>query len=193
MENLRGFPALKRSKDLVKRSLGTTVAAVALLFVVPLIIGASTGGIVALTVERVVDVSEKVSNQEKQNEPEQTGAASQPPAQAVSRPSGEDLDVNLGKGGQVKIGDESSTMTRRIARVVRESLTTVIMLPIQIFLTSISSIIIALLYLKTRQAGGENLRDLFGKFEETEQTRKKWQERVQQRLIQSGRVTSRPT
>jgi hypothetical protein len=83
-------------------------------------------------------------------------------------------------------------MTRRVAGVARESLTTLIMLPIQILLISLSSIIVALLYLKTRQAGGENLRDMFSQFEETEHPRKKWQERVRQRLIQSGRITSRP-
>jgi len=82
-------------------------------------------------------------------------------------------------------------MIRRIARVARESLTSLLMLPIQILLTSLSSIIVALLYLKTRQAGGENLRDLFNQFEETEHPRKKWQERVRNRLLQSGRITSR--
>jgi serine/threonine protein kinase len=192
MENLRGFAALKRSRVLVQRSLGTTVAAVALLFVVPLMIGGATGGVIALTVKSIVDVSEKVAAGEKQDEPQAVAAASQTASQPTNPPSNQDIDVNLSKGGQVQIGDESSTMTRRIARVVRESLTTVIMLPIQIFLTSISSIIIALLYLKTRQAGGENLRDLFSRFEEGEQPRKKWQERVRQRLIQSGRITSRP-
>jgi len=62
-------------------------------------------------------------------------------------------------------------------------------LPIQIIVTSFTAIIVALLYLKTRQAGGESLQDLLAKFEETDQPRKKWQERVRQRLIQSGRLT----
>jgi hypothetical protein len=65
------------------------------------------------------------------------------------------------------------------------------MLPIQILIASLSAIIWALLYLKTRQAGGEPMRDLMEKFEEADRPRKKWQERVRQRLIQSGRITSR--
>src|SRR5690606_6260472 len=70
-----------------------------------------------------------------------------------------------------------------------ESLLQIILLPLQIITTSFTAIIIALLYLKTRQAGGENLKDLMEKFEETDQPRKKWQERVRQRLIQSGRLS----
>ena len=205
MENLRGFSALKRSYTLVVRSLGTTVAAVTLLFVVPLMIGGATGGVIALTVKSIVDVSEKaaaadkqsereqIAEAEKRNEPQAAAAASEPGSPGAGPPAEQDLDVKVGRGGKVLLDtDETSTMTRRIARVVRESLTTVIMLPIQIFLTALSSIIIALLYLKTRQAGGENLRDLFHRFEESEHPRKKWQERVRQRLIQSGRITSRP-
>jgi hypothetical protein len=57
--------------------------------------------------------------------------------------------------------------------------------------TSFTAIIVALLYLKTRQAGGETIQDLVTKFEDSEHPRKKWQERVRQRLIQSGRITSK--
>jgi hypothetical protein len=56
---------------------------------------------------------------------------------------------------------------------------------------SFTAIIVALLYLKTRQAGGEPLQDLLARFEDADKPRKKWQERVRQRLIQSGRITSR--
>jgi hypothetical protein len=183
MENLRGVAAMKRSKALVMRSLATTTAAVALLFFVPLGIGALTGGIVALTVKQVADASEKIKLETD-------------PAPAVKPADADDVKINVGPGGRVLVTPESSdptaSMTKRIARVARESLTTIVMIPIQILLTSLSSIIIALLYLKTRQAGGENLRDLFNQFEETEHPRKKWQERVRNRLIQSGRITSRP-
>lgn len=82
---------------------------------------------------------------------------------------------------------------KRLRTVVSESLLQVLLLPIQILMTSFTAIIVALLYLKTRQAGGEPLKDLLANFEESDQPRKKWQERVRQRLIQSGRVTSKPT
>ena len=196
MERLRGFAALKRSKKLVMRSLATTTAAVALLFFVPLLIGGLTGGVVALTVKSVTDATERVEAIERKEALANNVAVAgntDPVAapQPEPRPTEEVVNVKVGGGGQVSVTDEESTMTRRIARVVRESVTAILMLPIQILLTSFSSIIIALLYLKTRQAGGENLRDLFIQFEETEHPRKKWQERVRQRLIQSGRITSR--
>jgi serine/threonine protein kinase len=189
MEHLRGFAALKRSKVLVKRSLATTIAAVALVFFVPLMIGGLTGGIVALTVKSITDAQEKgvVVDGKDAEQPVTTS-----PAVATDD---EDIKVNVAPGGRVNVTSaqpQNESMTRRIGRVVRESLTTLLMLPIQILLTSLSSIIIALLYLKTRQAGGESLRDLFTQFEESEHPRKKWQERVRRRLIQSGRITSRP-
>ncbi|MEP6703579.1 MAG: hypothetical protein ABJB34_02125, partial [Acidobacteriota bacterium] len=195
MENLRGFPALKRSKALVVRSLGTTAAAVALLFFVPAGIGALTGGIIALTVQSATIASEKIAA-EKQKESSAEGGPAPAPQPAPAAEDSKLFDIQVGTGGgNVKLTSDEpvkNTMARRIGRVVRESLTTLLMLPIQILLTSLSSIIIALLYLKTRQAGGENLRDLFSQFEENEHPRKKWQERVRSRLRQSGRITSRP-
>lgn len=189
MENLRGFAAMKRSKLLVMRSLATTTAAVALLFFVPLAIGGLTGGIVALTVKQFADASEKIAAVADKDHSNSAPTSSE-------QPDEEDIKVNVGGGGRVRFtpepSDSSASMTQRIARVIRESLTTLLMLPIQILLTSLSSIIIALLYLKTRQSGGENLRDLFSQFEETEHPRTKWQERVRNRLRQSGRITSRP-
>ncbi|MBA3353285.1 MAG: protein kinase [Blastocatellia bacterium] len=187
MENLRGFAAMKRSKALVLRSLGTTTAAVALLFFVPLMIGGLTGGIVALSVKSIADASEKASAGEKKSD----GTAGDSSNVAAEPPPDDTVEVNVGPGGKVTVKSDESSMIRRIARVARESLTSLLMLPIQILLTSFSSIIVALLYLKTRQAGGENLRDLFNQFEETEHPRKKWQERVRNRLRQSWRITSR--
>ncbi|HKP70855.1 MAG TPA: protein kinase [Pyrinomonadaceae bacterium] len=193
MEGARPVAALKRSKELVLRSLRTTTAAVALLFLVPLMIGGTIGGVVALSVKSLADAGEKIATMEKKN------AGAVPAEGALNSAQKEkqedpDIDFQVGGGGKVSLEDSAaSPMTKRIARVARESLTTLIMLPIQILLTSLSSIIVALLYLKTRQAGGESLRDLFIQFEESEHPRKKWQERVRQRLIQSGRITSRPS
>lgn len=193
MENLRGLAAMKRSKALVLRSFGTTTAAVALLFFIPLAIGGLTGGVVALSVKSIADASEKIATQNNANSaPNGTTQQQTLAAPAPADAADEDVNINIGPGGKVTVSpEESPTMIRRVARVARESITTVIMTPIQILLTSLSSIIIALLYLKTRQAAGESLRDLFSQFEETEHPRKKWQERVRQRLIQSGRITSR--
>jgi hypothetical protein len=77
--------------------------------------------------------------------------------------------------------------------VAVESLIQLLMIPFQIFLNPFTSIIVALLYLKTRQAGGEPFKDILSKLEEGEQPLRKWQERVRKRLIQSGRIISKST
>ncbi|MEO7673997.1 MAG: protein kinase [Pyrinomonadaceae bacterium] len=180
MENLRGFAAMKRSKLLVMRSLRTTTAAVAILFFVPLAVGSATGFVVAVSVKAFSDSGTKVA-----------AASGESVADGdEAKEGGVNVSVGDSRGIQISGGD-SGGMTGRIKSVVREALTALIMLPFQILLTSLSSIIVALLYLKTRQAGGESLEDLLSKFEETDKPRKKWQERVRQRLIQSGRITSR--
>jgi serine/threonine protein kinase len=186
MEGLRGFAALKRSKTLVMRSLQTTTAAVAILFFVPLVVGGLTGGIVALLVDKGTEISERIAAAENGDKPLEPKDASNQPTAAESD---EVFKIQAGPGREIVI-DPAKKKEGQMARIARESLTSLIMLPFQIFLTSLSAIVFALLYLKTRQAGGENLKDLFIQYEETEQPRKKWQERVRERLIQSGRISS---
>jgi hypothetical protein len=61
-----------------------------------------------------------------------------------------------------------------------------------ILITSISTVITALLYFKTRLAGGESMQDLLAKFEDADsQKTTKWQNRIRERLQQSGRVTGK--
>ena len=191
MEGLRGFTAFKRSKTLVMRSLATTTAAVALLFFVPLVIGGATGAIVALVVDKGVQIYERVNPQQQGNG---TTALAAQPSETSTEQKEDDINIQIGngRGNRVEVGRRNPTIAA-IAGMAQESLQNLFMLPVQILMTSLSAIIFALLYLKTRQAGGENLGDLLRQFEEAEQPRKKWQERVRQRLIQSGRVTSRPT
>lgn len=190
MEGLRGIGAFKRSKELVMRSFWTTFAAVAILFFVPAFLGGLTGGIVALVVDKGIQIAERANGAQNSGNPARAESASNEPAA-----SDNDLNVEFSTGREpaISVNGERSSSMRDAARVAQESLQTVLMLPTQIIVTSLSAIIFALLYLKTRQAGGENLNDLFVQFEEVEQPRKKWQERVRKRLIQSGRVTSKPT
>ena len=182
MENLRGFAALKRSKLLALRSLRTTAAAVAILFFVPLAVGIGTSFVVAVSIKAFWDAGDKTVKNETKLVAEK----------ADGDPGNFNISYGDGEGVKISTNKEADISAGRIKSVVREGLTAMLMLPFQILLISLSSIIISLLYLKTRQAGGESLHDLIEKFEETDKPRKKWQERVRQRLIQSGRITSRP-
>jgi serine/threonine protein kinase len=195
MENLKGFAAFKRSKELVMRSMRTTIAGVLLMFLVPACLGGITGFLVAVTV-KAFSPNEKIMirNADGSLQPETPSKTTEAPAEDGENEDG--VNINLGNGKGLRIDDQpagSDDMMKRVRAVTQESSTAILMLPIQILIASLSAIIWALLYLKTRRAGGESMKDLMEKFEETEPPRKKWQERVRQRLIQSGRITSKPS
>lgn len=83
-------------------------------------------------------------------------------------------------------------MRAKVKHTVLETAVQIFWLPLQIIVLSFSGIIVALLYIKTRLAGGESMHDLVERFEDDGRPKKKWQERVRARLIQSGRVPSKP-
>lgn len=191
MENLKGFAAFKRSKELVMRSLRTSIAAMLILVFVPACVGGLTGFVAAVTVKAFTKSPEKVVvNENGETVPYV------PKEGDTARTTREgDFNIDFDDDG-VRINEpknEKDKTMRQVSRVAQDSSTSLLMLPFQILIASLSSIIGALLYLKTRQAGGESLRDLFEQFEEADRPRKKWQERVRQRLIQSGRITSKST
>ena len=191
MENFKGFAALKRSKTLVMRSLRTTIASVFILFFVPMFFGIVTSIFVITTVKAVVDMKNKIM------------AVSQ----KTKQPVGENFQTKEIVGNSevnsevqqdekqinVKFGEEEklTAADKNFREAIRDGLTNLIMLPFQILLVPLSSIIIALLYLKTRQVGGESMQDLLSQFEEADQPQTNWQRRVQARLMQSGKHTSK--
>jgi hypothetical protein len=207
MENKRGWNAIKRSQQLVKRSLGTATAAFLIMFLIPAISAGIISFVVNITAKAVGQESSKVQKIAQQIKSElkedsaettttaaATEAAAVAPTEQAAEPEKKDDNITIGIGNRpgINIGGEEKDMRTRLKDAILESLLQILLLPLQIIATSFTAIIAALLYLKTRQAGGESFEDLLGKFEETEQPRKKWQERVRNRLIQSGRITSRP-
>lgn len=183
MENLRGWKAVKRSYSLVRRSTMTAFAAFVIMFLIPMFAAGMMSFVVNITAKALDPKPAVVKPASKERDAES--------AAAESAPDGRSWSYSLGNGSNVRVKDAEPDMRTQLKNTVLETLLQIFLLPIQIVVISFTAIIIALLYLKTRQAGGEPLQDLLGKFEETEQPRKKWQERVRQRLIQSGRITSR--
>ncbi|MCA1608850.1 MAG: hypothetical protein LC730_05245, partial [Acidobacteria bacterium] len=194
MENLKGRAALRRSKDLVRRSLATSIAAFCIMFMIPLV-SAGIMTFVFETTARAFDVRPSQSTTEMSENAAGADASNANLEVTNNASRGErqnDININIGRNPRVRINEKDKDMRTRIQDTIFESLLQIFLIPLQIVITSFSAIIVALLYLKTRQAGGEPVRDLLEKFEETELPRKKWQERVRQRLIQSGRITSKP-
>ena len=112
----------------------------------------------------------------------------------------DDVKVSDGSGFKININDddvkvsepiEAKNMGESIKVTVQEALQQILLLPFQIFIVSFSSIVVALLYMKTRQVGGESMKDLLEQFEESEHPRSNWQRRVKARLEQSGKQPSR--
>jgi serine/threonine protein kinase len=185
MENLSGWKALKRSTQLVRRSVRTTIATVFLMFLIPAFIS----GFISFFVNVTAKAFEKASNP--------PAAVEQPKTDETALADGENGkqgDFNFGfNSNKPKVFVQGSDMRSRLKATFLESLIQIFWLPTHILVTSFSAIIIALLYLKTRQAGGESMQDLLEQFEDEEQPKSKWQQRVQDRLIQSGRITTGKT
>ena len=197
MENRKGWQAIKRSTQLVRRSLATAVAAFLIMFLIPAAAAASISFVVNITAKAlgqesstVQAITKRIGIGTSSEDPAAPGEGEQPTA-AAAPAADPDIQINVGRTAAVNVDNQPRNMRTRVKDAVLETLTQLLFLPIQILFTSFTAIIVALLYLKTRQAAGESLEDLLDKFEKTEHPRKKWQERVRNRLIQSGRITSR--
>ncbi|CAN5589084.1 hypothetical protein BH24ACI3_BH24ACI3_05870 [soil metagenome] len=183
MEGSRGFPALSRSRELVRRSFVTAAAAFLTMFLIP----AFAAGLMSAA----INLSARAIDPDTFKAPAKVERTSATASESETSNDSDETNIGVSLGGQTvaATNDSERDMRTKVRTTILETLVQLLILPLQIFMTSLTAIIIALLYLKTRQAGGESLKDLLAKFEETEQPRKKWQERVRQRLIQSGRVS----
>ncbi|HVF46059.1 MAG TPA: protein kinase [Pyrinomonadaceae bacterium] len=190
MENVRIVEALKRSRDLVKRSLATAAAAVFIMFLIPAILAGAISFVVNISAQALDPKPPTAAETAKRADDPTTGSAGDTQPAVESKP---EWNWRLGGSGARRTSSEKPDMRERIKHTLLESLIQVLWLPIQILVFSFSGIIVALLYLKTRMAGGESMNDLIERFEDDGRPRKKWQERVRQRLIQSGRVSSNPS
>ena len=193
MENLRGRQALKRSKDLVRRSLATAAAAACIMFLIPAVSAGLISYVVKLSAKVFLDQRIE-SGFGDQNARGDSSAGVVPAAEAPRKGSAENdegITITFGDNRPIVTGNSNKDMQTRLRDAIFSSMLQIFLLPMQIVVISFTAIIVALLYLKTRQAGGEPLIDLLSKFEDTEHPTKRWQERVRERLIQSGRITSR--
>lgn len=202
MENVGIIEAFRRSRQLVKRSFTTAAGAAILMFLIPAVTAGSISYIVNVSA-RAFDPESKTSTDAKSNDTvrtDETSVATQtasPEGDAPAAPASESV-AQKDDGWNWTIGPKGKDVRRkdmdmrsRVRVTLLESLINILWLPMQIFVFSFSGIIVALLYLKTRLAGGESMQGLIERFEDDEKTRKKWQERVRQRLIQSGRLSGR--
>jgi flagellar basal body-associated protein FliL len=207
MEGLKGRAAFRRSKELVSRSFWTVLGIVVVMHIVPVFFAMLMSLSVISFAYNIADIYEK---QQKKTQDAQTQTQTQTPApvkeEGDTTENEKELALAIGPTG-ISIGDESpadrakrlkrgeekedKSPARKTAAVVSQGIFDIIWMPIVVFVMSFVSVITALIYFKTRQAGGESMQDLLAQFEEAERPQSKWQERVRARLQHSGRTSTR--
>lgn len=216
LENRKVIDSIKRSRALIKRSFWTSFGAVCILFFLPMLIAGSISYVVNVSAKafdptlkgnnaetaKLQDVGPESAPPPVTNEQLPAAGQTRPEPDAESRTDGPAPPADkekrsgfgwmLGRRGFAFSGGKSMDMQTKVKMTVLESINQILWLPAQILVFSFSAIIIALLYLKTRLSGGESLNELIERFEDDRRPRKKWQERVRARLIQSGRIPSKP-
>jgi serine/threonine protein kinase len=182
MEDLSGRAAFRRSIELVKRAFWTVVGTALIVYLIPTVLAFVMSFAIQGTIKGF--------------------SPNDPPAEVQKNDDGQNKEPNLSisVGNQdVKISDKNESAedkAKKKAMKKRVSIGTgifeLLWMPVIFVILSFTSIITALLYFKTRQAGGELMMDLLETFEDSGGTKTNWQQRVEQRLIQSGRITSKP-
>jgi serine/threonine protein kinase len=176
MENLRGRAAFRRSWVLVGRARRTVAAAVFLNFFLPLILAM----FIMLMSSAILKADQIFKIKTKPGAVQiilkDDTDAPQPQPQMQSPESSE--------------GTEKENKTK-IQSIWPDVVFQIFWIPMLIFVSSLSAVVTGLLYLKTRQAGGENLKELLTKFAENDRAEKRWQQRLKSKLEQSGKNTNR--
>ncbi len=185
MEDISGKAAFRRSVELVRRSFSTVFATSILVYVLPvflsIIIGLSVGSIIGN-----IQKSSKIAEMEREGVP----------AKQDADKTKDDFNITFGnKGLELKNADpkekkkEEKDMRAQFGQALTEGIFEIIWTPLAILISSFTSVITALIYFKTRQAGGESMQGLLGKLDESDKPQSKWQQRVRERLIQSGKIS----
>ncbi len=180
MEGLSGRAAFRRSVELVNRSFFTVIGTALVVYLIPIIIAAVMSFAIQGTIKGFL------------------GRPGGPIKIEQTQNKTEDVKISIGPNGVKVDGKQDSEEERdkeKEKRIMKRvgigtSIFELLWMPIIFVISSFTSIITALLYFKTRLAGGESMRDLLAKFEDTEHPQSKWQHRIRNRLIQSGRVSS---
>ncbi|NNE68306.1 MAG: serine/threonine protein kinase [Pyrinomonadaceae bacterium] len=189
MDGVGGRAAFRRSVELYKRSVSTMLAVSALNFLIPVILAISIGFSIG-SVIKMFEYRNEISRMKRE------GVVAQPITEESENKGGVTFSVNQ-KGG---ISDKQvirkpdgtivkKSMTSNFSQALQEGIFELVWTPIAVLIISFTSVLIGLIYFKLRLAGGESLQNLIGKLEDEEQLQSKWEKRVRERLIQSGKIT----
>lgn len=157
MERLSCRAAFRRSVSLTRRSFPTVLATTSLIYLVPMAL--SLALVVAIDALVASDPSPALTYPPAQANPSSTPSTPPSPQNQIEPPEFEFGDVWSG----AKLTVAPATISWRT--LAEDSFYEVLWLPCSILYLSYTSIVTALLYFKTRQAGGESLHQLLLQFE----------------------------
>lgn len=184
IEGTHFVQSFRRSRQTTKRALATTIAAAMIMMLTPMIL--------AGTVSTIVDLAGKGISPSAVSEPAPTDKPAENNISITASGDQSGVKYSIGRKQAIEINDDKMGAPDRLKRTLLESIFQIIWVPIQIIVLSFSAIIVALLYLKTRLAGGESMDDLLDRFDDDDRPKKKWQQRVRRRRLQSIRPQSEP-
>ncbi len=183
MEKVSGRAAFRRSVELVKRSFRTVLTISILIYIVPV----SLAILIGLSINGIMNTFDPPKKAAEPIVAEQTAAQTDKSGDLDFKVDEEGIRITTGEDPRE---DKEKSMARKLRLSIQQGLYEILWAPISIFIMSFTSVITALLYFKTRQAGGESMQELLQHFEDEECPRTNWQNRVRQRLLQSGRTTT---
>lgn len=198
MEGRSSFASFRRSRQLVWRSFWTVFGTILVLHLIPIILAMLLNVSIMSIAYNAVDFYERAQRSSAERasakpKEEDMGLSVSPAGVKVVEAKDRKPESIFGTSVEPASEEERALQInrRKTATAVSQGIFDIIWSPIVIFVTSFLAVITGLIYFKTRQAGGESMQDLLAQFEENEGPRTKWQERVRERLVQSGRSNSK--
>jgi hypothetical protein len=212
MEDLRGRAALKRSNQLFKRSPWKVAVLTTANFILPVIVSTLIMIFIASIIGNIPSDNQFLRGMgarktidtiiREREEKKEKGVETKPEGESVkiegSTRSAPNVTYNTTEETEDSSNDrekEKLTEADRYARSAGESvrllLFQLIWFPVAVFITSFTQVLMALMYVRMRQAGGEPRRDLLIQFEGDDKPQSRWQSRIHNRLLQSGKITGK--
>jgi hypothetical protein len=189
MENVKGRAAFRRSSELGKRSIRTVLATAILIYVIPILLAS----LIALFLNGMMNTFDPPKGASEALTADQQTDQAADDNELLWKIDGKGVRLTTNKleknpeaGGE----DSEQSMAKKFRGSLQQGLYELLWLPISILIVSFTSVITALLYFKTRQAGGESMQELLQQFEDDECEISNWKRRVRERLLQSGRTTT---
>lgn len=193
-EQTEGRYALKRSVELVRRNIGKAL-------IIGLISWVSIGGVMVIAqllarglfADIVVSNVKKgevpqTANTPRTNEEENAEPNETPEPKVEINIGSKSINVSPKKPAETP-EDAQRRKEERFWRVMRETVNMAIQLPLSFLVGAFFSVVISLLYIQSRLAGGESSEDLIQHFEESENDESRWKQRMQRKFMHGTRTS----